>query len=66
MIKMLPAIAAAIALNLFIAGPVGVCAQADNSEHEALRQETNGILGGPPVLDAPFSAEVVTTWQPMW
>jgi len=67
-------IGSAIALGLLIVLPGHVLAQGswstthDPAVREALgtcaRPLTQCILGGAPVLDAPFTAEATTTWRP--
>ena len=66
-----PAIACMIALSLLLVSPTRALAQADGPELGAARMSaiarcapTECILGGAPVLEAPFSAEAVTAWRP--
>jgi hypothetical protein len=65
------ALNSAIVLSMLMASATSVLAQADQSDsEEAFRQAiakcalTQCLLGGAPVLDASFTAEVTTVWYP--
>src|SRR5688500_7886150 len=54
----------AIAVTMSIASPTGILAQPTGPEQDDRLLHSGPECIGAPVLDAPFSAEAVTTWYP--